>query len=58
MEKFYSHGKLLITSEYLILNDSSIVFDKTNFVCPLILSVKGTQPFLKQFSDSIKSRLN
>ncbi len=45
-------------SEYLILNDSSIVFDKTNFVCPLILSVKGTQPFLKQFSDSIKSRLN
>jgi len=42
--------------EYLIFNDSSIVFDKTNFVCPLILSVKGTKPFLTIFSDSIKKR--
>ena len=45
-------------SEYLILSNNSIVFDKSNFVCPLILSVKGTQPFLRLFSDSIKSRLN
>lgn len=45
-------------SEYLIINDSTIVFDKTNFVCPLILSIKGTQPFLKIFSDSIKNRLD
>ena len=45
-------------SEYLILSDNSIVFDKSNFVCPLILSLKGTQPFLRLFSDSIKSRLN
>lgn len=45
-------------SDYLIFRDSTIVFDKTNFVCPLILSVKGTQPFLKEFSDSINNRLN
>ncbi len=45
-------------SEYLILNDNDIIHDKKNFVCPLILSVKGTQPFLQMFSDSIKSRLN
>lgn len=45
-------------SDYFIFRDSSIVFDKTNFVCPLILSVKGTQPFLKEFSDSINNRLN
>lgn len=45
-------------SEYLIFNDSSIIGDKSNFVCPLILSVKGTQPFLETFSDSIKVRLN
>lgn len=44
-------------SEYLILNDSLIAFDKTNFVCPLILSVKGTKLFLELFSDSIQSRL-
>jgi len=44
-------------SEYLIFNDSTIVLDKTNFVCPLILSVKGTKPFLETFSDSIKARL-
>ncbi len=49
--KFYN-------SNYLIFKDSSIVFDKTNFVCPLILSMKGTHPFLKEFSDSIKARLN
>jgi hypothetical protein len=45
-------------SEYLILNNNSIVFDKSNFICPLILSIKGTKPFLHLFSDSIKSRMN
>ena len=44
-------------SEYLIMNDDKIIHDKTNFVCPLILSVKGTKPFLKNFSDSIKTRV-
>lgn len=45
-------------SEYLIFKDPSIVFDKTNFVCPLILSVKGTKPFLHVFSDSIRKRFS
>jgi hypothetical protein len=31
--------------------------DKHNFVCPLILSIKGTAPFLQSFSDSIKVNL-
>lgn len=43
-------------SEYLILQDDVISEDKHNFVCPLILSVKGTEPFLKLFSDSIRTR--
>lgn len=43
-------------SEYLILQDDVICEDKRNFVCPLILSVKGTEPFLKIFSDSIRTR--
>lgn len=45
-------------SDYLLFNDSLIVNDKTNFVCPLILSIKGTTPFLVQFSNSIKQRFN
>lgn len=44
-------------SEYIIYRDSSIIYDKSNFVCPLILSIKGTEPFLKIFADSIKARL-
>ena len=44
-------------SEYLIFNDEKITIEKSNFVCPLILSVKGTVQFLKIFSDSIHKRL-
>lgn len=49
---------LSYNSDYLIINDSSIVYDKTNFVCPLILSIKGTTPFLEIFADTVKQRLN
>lgn len=45
-------------SDYLIFRDSSIIYDKTNFVCPLILSIKGTTPFLEMFADSVKNRIN
>lgn len=40
-------------STYLLFNNSRIGTDKSNFVCPLILSVKGTKPFLNEFADSI-----
>ena len=45
-------------SVYLKIDDKSIIYDKTNFVCPLILSIKGTIPFLKIFADTVNQRLN
>lgn len=47
-----SHG-----SKYMLFNDLEIKEDKSNFVCPLILSVKGTQEFTKAFADSVKANL-
>lgn len=41
-------------SKYILMDNLDIGNDKRNFVCPLILSIKGTAPFLKSFSDSIK----
>ena len=44
-------------SEYLTFDIPSISQHKSNFVCPLILSVKGTTPFLSIFAQSIQKRL-
>ncbi len=44
-------------SKYIQMAELDISKDKSNFVCPLILSTKGTQLFLKSFSDSIKLNL-
>lgn len=44
-------------SKYILMDNLEIGKDKQNFVCPLILSIKGTPPFLKSFSDSIKVNL-
>lgn len=41
-------------SKYLLFQNPSITNEKTNFVCPLILSVKGTKPFLNEFARTIK----
>ena len=44
-------------SKYILMDNLEIGNYKQNFVCPLILSIKGTAPFLKSFSDSIKVNL-
>jgi hypothetical protein len=44
-------------SKYILMDELEIGKDKQNFVCPLILSIKGTAPFLNSFSDSIKVNL-
>ncbi len=44
-------------SKYILMDQLEIGKDKQNFVCPLILSIKGTGPFLKIFSDSINHNL-
>lgn len=44
-------------SKYIQMDQLEISKDKRNFVCPLILSIKGTKPFLQSFSDSIKVNL-
>ena len=44
-------------SKYILMDQLEIGKDKQNYVCPLILSIKGTGPFLKIFSDSINNNL-
>lgn len=44
-------------SKYIVMDQLEIGQEKTNFVCPLILSIKGTKPFLKIFSDTIRDNL-
>lgn len=44
-------------SKYIVMDQLEIGREKTNFVCPLILSMKGTKPFLKIFSDTIRANL-
>ncbi len=44
-------------SKYILMDKLEIGKDKQNFVCPLILSIKGTAPFLQSFSDSLKVNL-
>lgn len=45
-------------SKYIVMDNLKLSEDKSNFVCPLILSIKGTSPFLKAFSDTVKTNLN
>lgn len=46
------------SSKYIVMENLELAKNKSNFVCPLILSIQGTAPFLKAFSDTVKTNLN